>query len=67
MVGVTAILVGYMASNFWPDTFTSAVNSPTLMLGFCVIFSFGVAFIAYNGLTGSTGVNVAINVIQIAP
>ena len=42
MVGVTAILVGYMASNFWPDTFTSAVNSPTLMLGFCVIFSFGV-------------------------
>ena len=66
MVGVTAILVGYLASIFWPDTFNSAVNSPTLMIGFCVLFSFGVAYIAYNGVTGSTGVNIAINVIQIS-
>jgi amino acid transporter len=66
MVGVTAILVGYLASSFFPDTFNSNVNSPTLMIGFCVLFSFGVAYIAYNGIAGTTSVNVAINVIQIS-
>jgi len=66
MVGVTAIIVGYLASSFFPNTFSSAVNSPTLMIGFCVLFAFGVAYIAYNGVNGSTGVNIAINVIQIS-
>ena len=66
MVGVTAILAGYLASIFWPDTFNQAVNSPTLMIGFCVVFSFGVSYIAYSGINGSTGVNIAINVIQIS-
>jgi amino acid transporter len=66
MVGVTAILVGYLAGNFFPGTFSSAVNSPTLMIGFCVLFSFGVAYIAYLGISGSTGVNIAVNVVQIS-
>ena len=65
MVGVTAILVGYLAGQLFPDTFNGAINSPTLMIGFCVVFSFGVAYIAYRGVTGTTGVNIAINVIQI--
>jgi amino acid transporter len=66
MVGVTALLVGYMAGNFFPDTFNPGVSSPTLMLGFCVIFALGVAYIAYRGVVGATGVNIAINVIQIS-
>lgn len=66
MVGVTAILVGYLAGQLWPDTFNPSINSPTLMIAFCVAFSFGVAWIAYRGVTGTTGVNVAINVIQIS-
>ena len=66
MVGVTAILVGYLAGQLWPDTFNGTINSPTLMIGFCVVFAFGVAYIAYRGVTGTTGVNVAINVIQIS-
>jgi amino acid transporter len=33
---------------------------------FCIAFAFGVAYIAYRGVNGSTGVNMAINVIQIA-
>jgi amino acid transporter len=65
MVGVTAILVGYLAGQLFPDTFSGSVNSPTLMIGFCIVFSFGVAYIAYRGVTGTTGVNIAINVIQI--
>src|SRR5207302_7864422 len=36
------------------------------MIGFCVIFAFGVAYIAYRGVVGATGVNIAINVIQIS-
>ncbi|MGA2035541.1 MAG: APC family permease [Thermoguttaceae bacterium] len=66
MVGVTAILVGYLAGQLWPDTFNPAINSPTLMIAFCILFAFGVAYIAYRGITGTTGVNVAINVIQIS-
>ena len=66
MVGVTAIIVGYLASIFWPDTFNQTINSPTLMIVFCIVFSFGVSYIAYSGVNGSTGVNIAINVIQIS-
>ena len=66
MVGVTSILVGYLAGQLWPDTFNGTIGSPTLMLGFCVLFAFGVAWIAYRGVTGTTGVNVAINLVQIA-
>jgi amino acid transporter len=66
MVGVTAILVGYLASILFPDTFNGTLNSPTLMIGFCVLFAFGVAYIAYRGVNSATGVNVAINVIQIS-
>ena len=65
MVGVTAILVGYLAGQLFPNTFNGAINSPTLMIGFCIVFSFGVAYIAYRGVTGTTAVNVAINLIQI--
>ena len=65
MVGVTAILVGYLAGQLFPDTFSGSINSPTLMIGFCVLFAFGVAYIAYRGVTGTTGVNIAINIIQI--
>src|SRR5579885_2282590 len=46
MVGVTAILVGYLASQLLPATFNSGLNSPLLMIGFCVVFAFGVAYIA---------------------
>jgi APA family basic amino acid/polyamine antiporter len=66
MVGVTATLVGYMAGQIWPETFSPAVSSPTLMMIFCVFFSFGVAYIAYRGVVGATGVNIAINIVQIS-
>ena len=66
MVGVTAILVGYMAGQFWPDTFNPSVSSPVLMIGFCVVFALGVSYIAYRGVVGATGVNIAINIVQIS-
>jgi amino acid transporter len=65
MVGVTALIVGYVFGQVWPDTFNAAVPSPLFMIVFCPIFAFGVAYIAYRGVSGTTAVNLAINVIQI--
>jgi APA family basic amino acid/polyamine antiporter len=66
MVGVTAVLVGFFASQFWPATFNSSIFSPTLMIGFSILMSLGVSYIAYRGVNGSTGVAIAINIIQIS-
>lgn len=65
MVGVTAILAGYLANQFWPNTFSGTYNSPLLMWLFCIAFAVFVGYIAYRGVTGSTAVNLGINVIQI--
>jgi amino acid transporter len=65
MVGVTAILSGYLLSQFFPDTFSGTFNSPIFMILFCVAFAFGVAYIAFRGVVGTTGVNMAINIVQI--
>jgi amino acid transporter len=65
MVGVTAILGGYLASQFWPNTFSGTYNSPLFMYLFCVAFALGVGYIAYRGVNGSTAVNMGINIIQI--
>jgi amino acid transporter len=65
MVGVTAILSGYLLNQFFPDTFSGTYNSPLFMILFSVAFALGVAYIAFRGVTGTTGVNFAINVIQI--
>jgi amino acid transporter len=65
MVGVTALLSGYLLNQFFPDTFSGGFNSPLFMYLFCISFALGVAYIAYRGVTGTTGVNMVINVVQI--
>jgi amino acid transporter len=65
MVGVTGLIVGYVMGQIWPTVFNAAVPSPIFMAIFCVIFAFAVAYIAFRGVTGTTAVNTAINVIQI--
>ncbi len=65
MVGVTGLLVGYVLGQIFPNTFAAGYPSPIFMFGFCVIFALGVAYIAFRGVGGTTGVNAAINVIQI--
>ncbi len=66
MVGVTAILGGYLASQFWPNTFSGTYNSPLFMWLFCIVFSVLVGYIAYRGVNGTTAVNMGINIIQIS-
>src|SRR5271170_4016634 len=66
MVGVTAVLAGWLANRFWPDTFSGTYNSPLFMYLFCVVFALMVGYIAFRGVNGSTAVNMAINIIQIS-
>ena len=66
MVGVTALVVGYVVGQVWPDTFNAAVPSPLFMMLFCLVFPFGVGYIAYRGVSGTTAVNAAVNVVQIS-
>ncbi len=66
MVGVTAILAGWLAGQLMPDTFSQTYNSPLFMWLFCIVFSLGVGYIAYRGVNGTTAVNMAINIIQIS-
>ncbi len=66
MVGLTGLLAGFLMNQFFPDTFSGTYNSPIFMWLFCIVFAFGVAYIAFRGVTGTTAVNVAINIIQIS-
>jgi APA family basic amino acid/polyamine antiporter len=66
MVGVTALISGYLLNQFFPNTFSGTYNSPLFMILFCVVFAFGVAWIAFRGVTGTTSVNVVINIVQIS-
>jgi amino acid transporter len=66
MVGVTALLSGYLLNQFFPDTFSGSYNSLPFMIIFCVAFALGVAYIAFRGVTGTTGVNMIINIVQIS-
>jgi amino acid transporter len=66
MVGVTALLVAYMAGDLMSNTFSSAVASPVLMILVCFVFAIGVGYIAYRGANASTGVNLVVNIVQIS-
>src|SRR6516165_5565665 len=66
MVGVTALLSGYLLNQFFPRSFSGTYTSPLFMILFCVAFALGVAYIAFRGVTGTTGVNMAINIVQIS-
>src|SRR5664279_5663262 len=65
MVGVTGLIAGYLMNQFFPDTFSGGFNSPLFMYLFCIVFSLGVAYIAFRGVTGTTIVNMVVNVVQI--
>src|SRR5271169_6381047 len=66
MVGVMGILCGYLVGTLWP-TFMNASNpGPAFMMAVAVVFSFAIAYIAHRGISGSTSINIAINVIQIS-
>ncbi len=66
MCGVMGVLCGYLAGQLWPSFMSASLPGPVFMALVAIATSFGVAWIAYNGVNGSTSVNIAINVIQIS-
>jgi APA family basic amino acid/polyamine antiporter len=66
MCGVMGVLCGYLVGTLWPSFMSASNPGPMFMMAVAIATSFGVAYIAYRGVTGSTAVNIAINVIQIS-
>jgi APA family basic amino acid/polyamine antiporter len=66
MCGVMGVLCGYLAGQIWPNFMSASLPGPVFMALVAVATSFFCAWIAYNGVNGSTSVNIAINVIQIS-
>src|SRR5262252_4349360 len=65
MVATMGVMVGYIVGTIAPSTMNSGIPGPVFMALIAVIFSFAVAYIAQQGVNGSTNVNIAINAIQI--
>jgi basic amino acid/polyamine antiporter, APA family len=66
MVGVMGVIVGYLVGTIWPAFMNASNPGPMFMMAIAILFSFAVAYIAQRGVSGSTSVNIAINVIQIS-
>ena len=66
MVATMGVLVGYIVGTLMPSSMNAAIPGPVFMALIAIIFSYVVAYIAFRGVNGSTGVNIAINGIQIA-
>jgi APA family basic amino acid/polyamine antiporter len=66
MVGVMGVLCGYLVGTLWPNVMSASNPGTLFMMLVSVVFSFVVAYIASRGISGSTAVNIAINIIQIS-
>ena len=66
MVAVTGIFAGYVVGTLWPNAMSASNPGTLFMMVFAAVFAVGVSYIAHRGVTGSTAVSVAINVIQIS-
>jgi len=65
MVATMGVMVGYILGTIAPSFMNAAIPGPVFMALIAIIFSYVVAYIAFRGVTGSTVVNVVINIIQI--
>lgn len=66
MCGVMGVICGYLAGTLWPNFMSASNPGPMFMMLCGVATAFGVAYIAHRGVSGSTSVNIAINVVQIS-
>jgi basic amino acid/polyamine antiporter, APA family len=65
MAATIGIMIGYIVGNFFPGVINSGTPGPVFMALVAVLAAFGISYIAYAGVRGSTATNFAINVIQI--
>ena len=65
MVATMGIMIGYIVGTVAPSTMNAGIPGPVFMAIIAIIFAYAVAWIAFQGVNGSTMVNIAINGIQI--
>ncbi len=65
MCGVMGVLCGFLAGTLWPNFMSASLPGPVFMALVAIATAFVVGYVAYRGVSGSTSVNIAINVIQI--
>src|SRR6204780_4802002 len=65
MVGTMGILCGYVVGTLWPNFMRASNPGILFMMAVAVTFSFAVAYIAHRGVSSSTSINLAINIVQI--
>jgi len=65
MVAMMGVMLGYIMGSLAPSFMNAATPGPVFMAVIAVAFAYMVSWIAYRGVTSSTRVNIAINVIQI--
>ena len=66
MVGVIGVISGYLVGTLWPNFMSASNPGPMFMMAVAIVFAFAVSYIAHRGITGSTSINIGINVIQIS-
>jgi amino acid transporter len=66
MVAVIGIFCGYIVGTLWPNAMSASNPGTAFMMVCAIAAAFGIAYIAHRGVTGSTAVSIAINVIQIS-
>jgi basic amino acid/polyamine antiporter, APA family len=66
MVAVTGLFVGYVVGFLFPAFMSGSNPGPVFTSLVAIVFSFFVAWIATRGANASTGVNIAVNVVQIS-
>ncbi|HSR57221.1 MAG TPA: APC family permease [Candidatus Binataceae bacterium] len=65
MVATIGVMIGYIFGNLAPGAMNSGVPGPVFMAVIAIASAYLIAYIAFRGVTGSTMVNVIINVVQI--
>lgn len=66
MCAVMGVLCGYLAGTLWPSFMSASNPGPAFMALCAVLTAVIVGYIAYRGVSGSTAVAVAINIVQIS-
>ena len=65
MVATMGIMIGYIVGTIAPTSMNAGIPGPVFMALIAIVFAYFVAWIAFQGVNGSTMVNIAINGIQI--
>jgi basic amino acid/polyamine antiporter, APA family len=65
MVGTMGIVCGYVVGTLKPEWMSASNPGMLFMMIVAAAFAFAIAYIAHRGVSASTSINLAINLVQI--